>query len=648
MSAAALAALVSTATTGSAAGDPGPAPGALSAAPAAVGQPAPVLGGLLDRAGLPEAGYRDTVGSVVVEARWADVQPTASSFVPAALDRQVEQARAAGLRVKLRVLAGTDSPSWVKERAGTVWIHLTSGAQAGSAVSVPRWWRATYLSDYDGLQARLAARYDGNPTIGQVTLCGPTVQYCEPYLRATADRRNPPSIREAGFTLGADRAALLANLDAGRHWKSTATEVAFNPYQAVRADSSVHEDGAVPAEYMRRFRDRFGVRAVLANYSLSSTRLRRPEYAALYAEQKRLGRPLAYRTSALAKVGDRRAVFEFAISQGASSVELPRGYRAWPARELQGYAARLAANVVRPSLPEPPPPPSGPPSPPSPPSRPGGKALGEITVAAAGDLCGAGAPRTCAASANLVAHLDPARVLTLGDNQYDSGTLREFLGSYDKAWGRFKARTLPAVGNHELRAGSSAPGYCAYFGAAAHCPTRYYATDLGRWTLVALDSNSSAITRGQLAWLDRELAAATAEGDNVLAYFHHPRWASPGAGLHGSISSVKPFWDLLVKHRADLLLNGHDHVYERFARMTGSGVACSTCTGIRQFVVGTGGANPDRASRAPIAGSQARAGGLDGVLALTLKTDGYAWRMVKADGTVDGAVIDSGTQAVNR
>jgi 3',5'-cyclic AMP phosphodiesterase CpdA len=259
-----------------------------------------------------------------------------------------------------------------------------------------------------------------------------------------------------------------------------------------------------------------------------------------------------------------------------------------------------------------------------------------LTIMAAGDVCDPD-PASCRGTADLIQRTNPDHVIELGDLQYSDGTAAQIAASYDTTWGAFKNKTLPVPGNHELRI--SDKDYCNYFGAAAHCPYRYYSTDFGKWRAIVLDGN--AVGTLQLNWLEAELQSADAAGDNVLAAVHQPRWSSPCGGCHGSQSAMKPLWDKLVAHHADVILAAHDHRYERFAPMDGNGVAAGG-TGIREFVVGTGGAHFDP-SGGSIPGSQFVRGDFAGVLQLTLGDSSYSWKMLQDT----GAVVDSGTESVN-
>lgn len=245
-------------------------------------------------------------------------------------------------------------------------------------------------------------------------------------------------------------------------------------------------------------------------------------------------------------------------------------------------------------------------------------------IAGAGDIANSGAGDE--ATAKLLDSINPTVVYTTGDNAYPNGTLSEFRTYYEPTWGRHKVKTKPSPGNHEHHT-SGASGYYDYFGAAAGERGKgYYSYDIGEWHLIALNSSiSMGATSEQVGWLKNDLAAHT--NACTLAYFHHPLFSS---GDHGNQTQVKPLWDALYSANADVVLNGHDHSYERFAPQNPSGTL-DTARGIREFVVGTGGA-----SYYPFdiikPNSEARSTGTHGVLKLTLHAGGYDWQFIPEAG----------------
>ena len=197
-----------------------------------------------------------------------------------------------------------------------------------------------------------------------------------------------------------------------------------------------------------------------------------------------------------------------------------------------------------------------------------------FVVFAAGDIasCSSNGDEQTAA---LVADRLPrtrATVLTLGDNAYAKGTTDEFARCYAPSWGKFKARTKPTAGNHDYLT-PGAKGFLAYF----HLPRTYYAFTLGGWRLYALDSER--ISQAQIDWLTRDLRRQ--RPSCILAYWHRPRFSS---GPHGDHRPVGRFWEVLYAARAEIILTGHDHAYERFVMLNARGKPDPR--GLRQFVDG--------------------------------------------------------------
>ena len=258
---------------------------------------------------------------------------------------------------------------------------------------------------------------------------------------------------------------------------------------------------------------------------------------------------------------------------------------------------------------------------------------------AAGDIASCSSTGDEATAAILNAN-QGGTVITLGDNAYEAGSSTEFTNCYDPTWGSAKPRTRPAPGNHEYGTAGAA-GYFGYFGAAAGDPTQgYYSYDLGDWHVVSLNSNCSIVSCAagslQEQWLRADLAGSAKPC--TLAYWHHPRYSS--GTTHGSSTSVVPLFQALYDFNADLVLEGHEHNYERFAPMDAAG-AIDTARGIRSIVVGTGGRS-HRTLGTPIWGSEVGDDTTYGVLKVTLHASGYDWRFLPTQGAT---FTDAGTQA---
>jgi hypothetical protein len=261
----------------------------------------------------------------------------------------------------------------------------------------------------------------------------------------------------------------------------------------------------------------------------------------------------------------------------------------------------------------------------------------------------------------------PGTVMALGDNAYEFGSTLDYLLCYQPTWGRHRERTRPAAGNHEYLT-PGAEGYFMYFGLRAAPPLGYYSYDLGSWHVVVLNSTpqvyacwppeleegrppdfpnppeppdelnpaagrACAGDVAQQLWLAADLAAHPARC--TVAYFHHPRYSS---GRHGNHYQMQRIWDILYAHGVDVVVSAHDHVYERFAPQDPDANR-DEARGIRQFTVGTGGAELYEFEEIQ-PNSEARSDDTFGVLALALGGGAYGWRFHP---TTDGGFTDSGT-----
>ena len=216
-------------------------------------------------------------------------------------------------------------------------------------------------------------------------------------------------------------------------------------------------------------------------------------------------------------------------------------------------------------------------------------------------------------------------VFTLGDHAYAKGTVGEFSRCYEPTWGRHKARTRPTPGNHDYLTDRGRP-YFEYFGAAAGLDQRgYYSFELGEWHIISLNSASPRSLPAQMKWLREDLAAHAA--DCVLAYWHAPVFSS---GPHTPDPTMHYIWSILYKAGADVVLNGHDHIYERFAPQDDKGKPDAE-HGIRQFIAGTGGGGVYKLGRIA-RNSEVHSNSAYGVLKLTLSPGRYAWEFVPIPG----------------
>ncbi len=248
------------------------------------------------------------------------------------------------------------------------------------------------------------------------------------------------------------------------------------------------------------------------------------------------------------------------------------------------------------------------------------------TLLAAGDIADCDDSTGDQQTAALLDQL-PGTVAALGDLAYEDGTAAEFANCYARAWGRAYARTRPAPGNHEYQTPGAA-GYFGYWGSIAGDPAKgYYSYDLG---FIGGCGAGSA----QETWLRADLTAHPARC--TLAYWHHPRFSG---GFVGGDAMLAPIWQALYANNADLVLTAHAHNYQRFAPMTAAGIL-DRSRGIREFVVGTGGASHHPGGQ--VANLEVFNDTTYGVIKLTLRTTGYDWQFVPVAG---GTFTDSGSTA---
>jgi acid phosphatase type 7 len=221
-----------------------------------------------------------------------------------------------------------------------------------------------------------------------------------------------------------------------------------------------------------------------------------------------------------------------------------------------------------------------------------------------------------------------AEVFTAGDNQQDQGTWDQFMKCYDPSWGRFKSRTHPTSGNHDYLTDNGAP-YYRYFGAAAgEAGKGYYSYNLGEWHIVSVNSSCPATNCGpnspQEKWLRADLETSNARC--TLLYWHVPRWSSGPA--KPDINAIT-LWNIAVDYNVEMVVNGHNHMYERFAPMNKKGIADPF--GVRQFVVGTGGV-PLYEFGPILSNSEVQYNKTNGVILFRLYSGSYQWQFIPTEG----------------
>jgi acid phosphatase type 7 len=260
--------------------------------------------------------------------------------------------------------------------------------------------------------------------------------------------------------------------------------------------------------------------------------------------------------------------------------------------------------------------------------------VGTFVLVGAGDIASCQNPEGARATAKLIEQI-PGTVFAAGDLAYENGSTEDFNNCYDPAWGRFKDRTKPALGNHEY-GDRSASGYFQYWGAKAGPRGKgYYSYDLGDWHIVVLNTNCDVKALGgcasgspQETWLKEDLAQHP--NACILAYGHHALFSSGVFKRHAVHPELKPLWEVLYAAHADLVLAGHEHSYERFAPQDPEGKA-DPANGIREIVAGTGGRSHDLLGFAT-PNSEVREWDTFGVLKLTLSPGKYTWEFIPEEG----------------
>ena len=271
----------------------------------------------------------------------------------------------------------------------------------------------------------------------------------------------------------------------------------------------------------------------------------------------------------------------------------------------------------------------------------------EQVIVAVGDMCGPpkknpGAGVTAALARRIIEAHPNAMILALGDNAYNRGRVDEYVEHYTPTWGHpdLLGRTWSCPGNHDYRTQAATP-YFHYFGEArAGTPRRsYYSLPLPEagWHMVSLNSEIDQDAHSpQLKWLRQDLASRTFRP--ILAIWHRPRW---GSGGHRDSKKPRWFMNEMYAARAELVLNGHAHHYERFAPQRPDQIPDRH--GPRQFIVGTGGRTLTGRTKDTPNSEYARFDHY-GVLKLTLRPDSYRWEFISAN----DRVLDTGEQPINQ
>lgn len=326
---------------------PGTAP-AGGSTPVTAGLKAP-MSGLLDRHHAPTTGFTSLIHGYVVDVAWASLQPTQGGALvhPNAIDTAIAYAKAHNMALKLRVAAGTGAPAWAKSLDGAPipvkYTAATKGKAGVVAGTIGRFWLPKFGAAYQDLQNKLAAAYDDVPQIRETDVTRCATIFEETYLRNTKLAENATTLLRAGFTRALDDVCHNQQIQAHTVWKHTRSDVSFNTYQAIASDGSVKGDLTYTLSQMDYCRQILGARCVLSNHSLSSTRLADKDMIAIYGKMKAMAAsgPFALQTATAAKIGDWNKAITWAVTSGASSIELPTGYTSWSLSTLNAIQGKF-------------------------------------------------------------------------------------------------------------------------------------------------------------------------------------------------------------------------------------------------------------------------------------------------------------------
>ena len=312
-----------------------------------------ILVGLLDRKGAPDPSTAGQVDGFVVNVAWSALQPTANgpiasgNAVDAAISTIRNRADLAGMRFKLRVMAGPQSPEWAKKVGGGPFTIQWDGA----SLSMPRFWTTEFGAAYASFETKLAAKYDGTPELGQVEISRCTLTTAEPLLRGGSVPSVPQALVAAGYTTALDDTCQRDEIRAHDVWKQTRTGIALNPYQRVGDDGHVTGDEDYTETIMDACRSTLGSRCVLENNSVRSPQQPDP-YPQMYSTMASMAAPIAFQTAAADRIGDEMQALQDAVGYGANSIELNRDYPNYDPTQLASIRQQLHASVKTPTAPD--------------------------------------------------------------------------------------------------------------------------------------------------------------------------------------------------------------------------------------------------------------------------------------------------------
>ncbi len=313
----------------------------------------PPLQGLIDRNHPPEIKYAKAVSGYVVNLNWKDIQPDNSSeLITTSIDDAISQAKSLGLKLKIRLFTGSNSPEWAKKLGGSPVTYYEPVDQNVASYQIPRFWTTEFKQAYNDLQSKLAAKYDSSDEIREVVISRCMTIYTEPFVRGITDQKNVTNLLSAGYTVAADQACQREQIEAHGVWQRTHSSLALNSYQIIKTNSNGQPAVAIDPNYtlqiMDYCRNTLGERCTLENNSIREATTTNSslggDYTKIYEKIKALGPAITFQTAAPAKIGNLPNTLSWAIDQGANAVELPADYSNYSASELDSYNTRLINN----------------------------------------------------------------------------------------------------------------------------------------------------------------------------------------------------------------------------------------------------------------------------------------------------------------
>jgi hypothetical protein len=302
----------------------------------------PQLAGVIDRHGIPnESSYLSKNGGpiagIVIQANWSSIQPNSNSdFNTSSIDQQLSYAKSVGLAVKLRVYAGRNSPKWLIQSVGKVHLVSVNGQNNIDEADVPRFWKPAAITAYTNLQSKLAAKYDSDPSVLEVSDSGCATFYGEPFIRNMNDAatgangvkyNNLQTYKNAGYTDAASQNCLNATLTAHAAWQQTRTGFDIDPLQLL--SSSGGSSTTFPDKFMSSCRSQLGGRCVLGNNGLSDKAVG-SSVSHIIGTIKSLGKPIYFQTKQPGLYNYMDSLLQTGISNGAGMIELPNDYTSAP------------------------------------------------------------------------------------------------------------------------------------------------------------------------------------------------------------------------------------------------------------------------------------------------------------------------------